>query len=69
MDKKNQNQEAPAQSQKDNVPDNQQAVKEPKQTHEDRVNPRQDHGTDHLGYNRTHLDTNPGPVVEGSDKI
>lgn len=28
-----------------------------------------DRGQEHLGYNRTHRDDNPGPVVEGSEKI
>jgi hypothetical protein len=42
---------------------------QPRQSHENRENPRADHPTGHLGYNKTHLDTNPGPVVEGSDKI
>jgi hypothetical protein len=40
-----------------------------KRSHEDRTNPRSDHPTGHLGYNRTHLDDVVGPPVEGSDSI
>lgn len=61
----------PGESETDGIPDDQQEVKEPtpRQTHENKENPRDDHGTNHLGYNRTHLKDNPGPAAEGSDKI
>lgn len=71
-DQKQQNEkpEFPGRSQKDGVPDSQQEVREPAaQSHENREHPRGDHGTGHLGYNQTHLDSNPAPVKEGSDKI
>lgn len=42
---------------------------ESRQTHENRERPRHDHGTGHLGYNKTHDQARTGPVVEGSDKI
>ena len=38
-------------------------------SHEDRENPRDDHPTGHLGYNRTHNEDVLGPVEEGSSKI
>lgn len=66
----NRESEAPGRSQKDGVQDEQQQVREPlEQSHENREHPRDDHGTGHLGYNKTHLDSNPAPVREGSDKI
>lgn len=73
MEKNNQNNqkpEFPGRSEKDGIKDSEQAVREPMaQSHENRERPREDHPTGHLGYNSTHLDSNPNPPEEGSDKI
>jgi hypothetical protein len=65
----NKDQNKTGQPQRDIGADKQQQNNETKQSHENRERPREDHGTNHLGYNSTHLDTNPAPVREGSDKI